>query len=675
MLDLNAIALSSATKAMLEERNFVDPGDRVTIGLNEEGDKFVLRLNDSNNHFTSRTANLWAEATPGATRVKKKQAILGDYWSMYQSDFTVLRTCYTWQEEQVRFADDLSAITFANIYTRFIAGEANARRIDKWHNDGQPVELPIGHKEGLQPNTYQTICAKNAIASNGFAAWMEQGTGKTYPTILTQAYMASQCHAKGEYFLGLVVCPNNVRLNWTREVEKFSPVPLLTGIVTGDQSKRISKLVELFVSGKGSGAYGAVAVASYAAAAEICLILKHLGITLDIGVLDESHLIKNPVAGITKQMLASRDVFKKRMVLTGTPMGNHAFDLWAQLEFLYPCCSGFSDFRAFKKYYSKNVPAGASTEEKLAALQNLPLLRERLARNAVVVTKKKALPYLPEKVFDVVSIPLSKKQQQAYDTLATNLALSIEQDLEAAEHGDVRQRSLLINNALTKSLKLTQITSGFIKWDAEIHPVTGEVLAPAWQEELKENPKVDWLIEEILSAPKDEKFLVWCYQTFGQDIILKRLKEKGIGVVRFNGDVPMDKRNEIVDAFNDEILKTNPNAYDPLDSPVKVFLANAGSAGPGLNLLGYPIGAPELSPCNACRIIRYSYNYSHIERAQSDDRTHRVGTRVPQRYTTLIGQGTIERKIHAILELKAENALNTTDLRDILSELTRLKDD
>ena len=676
---------------MLEVRNFIDRSDRLTLGMNEAGDKFVARINDQNAHFCSRSANQWAEQTPGATRVKKKQEVLGDYWSMQPSIFSVLRISYTWPDDQVSFADDLTAATFANIYMRFVAGEVNARRIDQWHTDGLPVELPLETKDDLPPNSYQTVATMNGIGSNGFLFGMEQGTGKTYPSILVMANEAVRSHKKGDYFRGLVVCPNNVRLNWCREIDKFSPVPIYPGIVAGDQSKRIAKLVDLFRSGKeDEGFFGSVAVASYAAAQEICLVLKHLKISVHVCAVDESHTIKNPSAAVTKEMLASRDLFSKRLCLTGTPIGNHLFDLWAQLEFLYPGCSGFTEFAAFKKYFSRPIPHNATTEEKLECLQNLPMLREILARNAFIVTKKVALPYLPEKLFDVISIPLSKQQKSAYDTLAEHLALSIKQDLEEAENSSAsadvtgeasdapvkgRNRNLVINNALTKSLKLTQITSGFIKWDAELHPVTLEEIKPSWNEEYKENPKVDWLIEEILASPKDEKFIVWCYQTFGQDIILRRLRERGIGVVRFNGSTPTDERTKIVDAFNDEILKTNPNAYNPLDSPTKVFLGNPRAAGPGLNLLGYPIGRPDLSPVNACRVIRYSYNYSHIERAQSDDRTHRVGTRVPQRYTTLIGQGTIERKIHNILEAKADSALTTTDLRDILAELTRVKDD
>lgn len=675
MLDLKSIALSSASRAMLEDRGFVQNSDRIFVGMNQDMSKFVIRLNDDNAHFTSRNANMWAEQTPGASRLRKRQEVLGDYWVMQATDFTVLRISHSWKDSQITFADDISAMTFASIYTRFVSGEANAKRVEEWTQTKQPVDLPIQPKPELPPNSYQTIGAMNGISSQGFFMGMEQGTGKTYPTILVMAEAAVRAKERGDYFRGLVVCPNNVRLNWEREIEKFSPVYIVPGIVVGDQGKRISKVVELFCQETPpEGSYGAIAICSYSAGAELCLILKHFGIMIDCHVLDESHIIKNPGAAITKQMLDSREISRKRMALTGTPIGNHIFDLWSQLEFLFPGASGFTDFAAFKKYYSKKIPFGASTEEKLAALQNLPLLRERLARNAFIVTKKVALPFLPEKVYSVVSIPLSKKQQQAYDTLAENLALSIQKDIEDAEHGD-KNRSLIINNALTKSLKLTQITSGFIKWDAEIHPVTGELLAPAWQEEFKENPKVDWLINEILTAPKDEKFIVWCYQTFGQDIILKRLREKGIGVVRFNGDVNMKDRNRIVDEFNDEILKENPHAYDPLESPCKVFLGNAASAGAGLNLLGYPIGRPDLSPCNACRVIRFSYNYSHLERSQSDDRSHRVGTRVPQRYETLIGAGTIERKIHKVLEAKAENALNTTDLRDILSELARVKDD
>lgn len=677
MIDFSSIALSAATKAMLEERNYIEFTDRLHLGMNEDGSKFVGRLHSAYSMFGSGAANLWCQHTPGSSRVKKKMSPGGDWWTFQPSDFTALRLAYTWDDSQISFADDFTAVTFANILTRFIAGEANASRVNAWHEHKAGVQLPIDVKAEFPLNTYQSVAAMNAIASTGFAFFMEQGTGKTYPTIVQLAYAAKKAQARGEFFRALVVCPNNVRLNWIREIEKFSPVPLRAMIIAGDQATRIQRVGELFVTTpKTHKVAGAIAVASYAAASELCFIFQHLKITLDVGVLDESHTIKNPGAQITKDLLAARPCFKKRLALTGTPIGNTAFDLWAQLEWLYPGCSGFLEFGLFKRYYSKNVPPQASAAERLQALQNMPLLRERLARNAFVVSKAAALPHLPDKVFDIVSVKMTKTQAALYDKLAIELAAQIEKDLEQAERADGRTRATIINNVLTKSLKLTQVTSGFMKWDPVVDPMTDVVLQEAFEEPIAgPNPKIDWLIEEIQQAPKDEKFIVWSYQTFAQDLILEALKKAGIGAVRCNGDTPDVKRNEYIDLFNDERLKIEPNAYDPLESPTRVFVGNPKAMGAGSNLLGYPIGRPDLSPCNACRVVRYAFNYSHIDRAQSDDRSHRVGTRVPIRYTTLMCSGTIERKIWHTLEDKRTNAMDMTEVRDILRELARKGED
>ena len=60
---------------------------------------------------------------------------------------------------------------------------------------------------------------------------------------------------------------------------------------------------------------------------------------------------------------------------------------------------------------------------------------------------------------------------------------------------------------------------------------------------------------------------------------------------------------------------------------VRVFLANPKSAKEGLNILGYDPEFPENSKMYVNHEIYFSSNWSMIERAQSEDRCHRRGTR------------------------------------------------
>ena len=47
-------------------------------------------------------------------------------------------------------------------------------------------------------------------------------------------------------------------------------------------------------------------------------------------LLDEAHKIKNPEAEVTKSLEALAEGFVRRVIMTGTPVANRPYDLWAQ---------------------------------------------------------------------------------------------------------------------------------------------------------------------------------------------------------------------------------------------------------------------------------------------------------------------------------------------------------
>src|SRR5690606_16184940 len=103
-----------------------------------------------------------------------------------------------------------------------------------------------------------------------------------------------------------------------------------------------------------------------------------------------------------------------RMVLTGTPIANRLFDLWTQLEFLGKGLSGFKSFTNFRNFYGSFLKVDAeksgSQVEKLIGYKNLPLIQERLTRLCYMVTKKEADLQLPDKVYDVYEVEMTKQQ-------------------------------------------------------------------------------------------------------------------------------------------------------------------------------------------------------------------------------------------------------------------------
>ncbi|MBK7686470.1 MAG: DEAD/DEAH box helicase family protein [Rhodocyclaceae bacterium] len=66
-------------------------------------------------------------------------------------------------------------------------------------------------------------------------------------------------------------------------------------------------------------------------------------------IIDESAKIKNPEAALTKAFFELAPLFKKRVIMTGTPVANRPYDLWAQIFFLDGGASLGTDFKEFKE--------------------------------------------------------------------------------------------------------------------------------------------------------------------------------------------------------------------------------------------------------------------------------------------------------------------------------------
>ena len=109
------------------------------------------------------------------------------------------------------------------------------------------------------------------------------------------------------------------------------------------------------------------------------------------------------------------------------------------------------------------------------------------------------------------------------------------------------------------------------------------------------------------------------------------------------------------------------------DKNCRVFLANPSAGGTGLNLLGYPIGRPELSDTNCTDEYYYSTNWSSVQRSQSEARGHRRGTRVPVRIHDVCVANTIDEEIRKRVFLKRCTAMELADVQDILQAVLGLR--
>jgi SNF2 family DNA or RNA helicase len=576
-------------------------------------------------------------------------------WRVGATDYTAIlfRSCV--DQNQIRFLGQEAALTYQMLWKRFVSQDKRsavqaAYKLTK--------TLPAKPEDWFDHPTfplsdYQRVAVQMSLGQEGTGLFMDRGTGKTATVIQRMCMEAKRLREKNpdQMMRVLVVCPNQVRLNWEQEVQKFTFLAGKVTTIRGTPEQRIRSLVQAITT-EADCEFSVVIVGYDSLACSLHAFAKP-GLW-DLCVLDESHFIKSPSTKRWKSLLQLRDCCKHRTILTGTPVGNSLMDLWSQLEFLGHGYSGFSKFSNYRKFHGVFSDTAIPGIKRLEGTKNVPLLQERLARLTFSISKDDAGLNLPDKVYDTFEVEMTKQQRDAYIAMSEHLAAEIEDQLS----GDVS--AVEVENILAKLLRLAQITSGHIGIAAHIDPETGEVLA---QREVKricnmnDNPKIQACIDILKAEDRDPlgKALIWC--SFTEDIrtISERLTAEGIEHGCYYGATSQLERDELVQRFNG-------------DDSLKVLVLNPQTAGEGLNLLGYD----NDSDMYCDQEIFFSQNWSAILRGQAEDRAHRRGTRMPVRITDLTVPGTIDEEIRERVQGKISMAEALTDLREILTNVLNI---
>lgn len=556
------------------------------------------------------------------------------------------------------FEDELAETTFNFVLRRFTSQNFRAEVQAQFKQNGIVPEMPPAFRDHpkMPLSDYQQTAVAMAFGQECLALHMDPGTGKTATTIgLICAEARRQIQGlnprdrKNRMYRALIVVPRQVRQNWVAEFGKFATIPGKVTVLRGGKPKRIKALTDA-IRGEEDCAFTAVIISYDTLVNDLDHMMM---VPWDRMVADESHYFKAPRS---KRFLAMQKMRKKAsscLQLTGTPIANSVNDLFGQFEILAPGMSGFGTFTGFRKFhgiYEEAYGAGGTPVEKLVGQTNIPLLQERLARVTFSITKEEAGLKLPDKTSDIYEVEMTSFQAKAYRQLANDLLQEIEEALEAEVNTE---------HILTKLLRLTQITSGFMRVDSLDAALDGKhqdrdvCKGP--------NPKLEGLLE-MLAANYDNdpncKTIVWFNFVYDINLVSEALTKAGIQHVQFYGATSDVDREKAIHDFNND-----PNC--------RVFLANPKAAGAGLNLLGYDPNTEEDQETYCGQVIFYSTNWSAVERAQAEDRAHRRGTKMPVRVTDLVVPGTIDQEIRDAVEAKRNNASAVQDIREILSSILK----
>jgi superfamily II DNA or RNA helicase len=316
--------------------------------------------------------------------------------------------------------------------------------------------------------------------------------------------------------------------------------------------------------------------------------------------LDEAQTVKNRMsrgADAVRQLRA-----RHRLCLTGTPLENHLGELWTQFDFLLPGLLG--NAREFTRRWRQPIEKQGQTmrAQALAARIRPFVLRRR---------KEDVARELPPKTEVVRRVALEGAQRDLYETVRAAMDEQVRREIAAK--GLARSHIMLLDALL----KLRQVC-------CDPHLLKKRTLPKGI-----ERAKLDAL-SEMLAELVDEGRRILVFSQFAEMLALisQRLVEDGLGHVSLTGRTR--DRQAVVAQFQ--------------GGTVPVFLISLKAGGVGLNLTA------------ADTVIHFDPWWNPAAEAQATDRAHRIGQDKPVFVYKLVAAGSIEERILALQQRKAQLA-------------------
>jgi len=430
---------------------------------------------------------------------------------------------------------------------------------------------------------YQWLSYLNDVGWGGILA-DDMGLGKTIQALtMLQYYKTSTGNIKA-----IVVCPTTLIYNWENEIRKFTPT-LTWQIHHGSMRSRDMDALQK----------ANIIITTYGTLrSDIQVLMK---INYDYVVLDESQAIKNPSSKVTKAACLLNA--KNRVCMSGTPLQNNTFDIFAQMNFLNPGLLGTMEF--FRNEFATPIDKFGEQEQK-------DHLRKLLFPFILRRTKEQVAKDLPEKTETILFCEMEKEQRKIYDAYRNSYRDKI---MGTIDQQGIDKSQLTILQGL---MKLRQICD-----------------SPAILNEQEKFPnnsiKLDELSREITENIGEHKALVFSQFLGMLALIRAKLQEEGIAYEYFDGSTNIADRQKAIDNFQN-------------NDKCRVFLISLKAGGVGLNL----------TAADYVYIVDPWWNPA-VEQ-QAIDRTHRIGQTKNIFAYRMICIDTIEDKILQLQERKRKLA-------------------
>jgi len=436
-----------------------------------------------------------------------------------------------------------------------------------------------------EPLPYQANGIAFSIAAKRTGLYYDTGLGKTY----VGAIMTDFLKMKGLIEKTLVICPKAlIRRAWMDDLKKFTNLNVINARDDGfsDVSGDIYLINPESIKKKPGGKGVDVPVEMF-----------------DMLFFDESSLLKNGEAQITKWILSSFKDIEYLVLASGTPAPNKFLEYWGQMKAI-DGCMGDSQGRMRDRFYFQPRPdkhphlwvprPGAESDVK------------KLISHCTIWARRDECLSLPPYTIKTVEIEMSKVQKRHYNDIKQEMMTLIEEKIIDAK------------NELVVRQKLLQVLNGFIinTEEGETIPIPGK------------NKKIEMTLD-IASQIIDNQghnLIVWGVYRNDIEMVYAALSKKWKGAILYGG--MSEKRfNGNIDSWMD-------------DPDCRFVVAHPKSVKFGLTWN------------KACYSIRYSATESYEDYYQSAARNYRHGQTKPVTEIVLQMIGTVEDNVAAALKSK-----------------------
>ncbi len=433
----------------------------------------------------------------------------------------------------------------------------------------------------------------------------EPGLGKTAESVLAASV--------ADAYPLLVVVPNVVKMNWAREVQRWTPHRRAT-VISGD--------------GEGMDAFADVFIVNYE------ILDRHLSWLSSIGlkgmVVDEAHFIKNLTSQRSQNVLALASRIREQvrdpllLALTGTPLINDVEDFDAIWRFL-----------------------GWTTGEKPG-----PVLMERLDATGLTPADKAFYPEARDAVISM-GIVRRKKKDVAAD-LPDKLIADLPVELDDEDGRSIRAAERELAERLAAKYRRILEARG----DRGLAPgeIDEDIVRLVAQNELDEAKASGSGSENVFSmvrrigrakAQLAADYTVQLQRSVGKVVFFAKhidvmdaaeahFAASGVRTVSIRGDQSTPARQDAIDAFNN-------------DPEVGIAVCSLTAAGVGVNMQV------------ASNVVLAELSWTAAEQTQAIDRVHRIGQDEPVTAWRIIAAHTIDTKIAELIDAKQGLALRALD--------------